>query len=83
MRGILIVFENGESRVEELPKDMLHLALDRDNRLIVQHAGCVSNPLAVLEWNEAHSTWLMSPAGATARMRSRSAMAALCQSACF
>ena len=66
MRGLLIVFERGESRVEELPKDVLHLALDRDNRLIVQHAGCVSNPLAVLEWNEAQSTWLLSPAGGIA-----------------
>ena len=66
MRGLLIVFENGESRIEELPKDVLHLALDRDNRLIVQHAGCVSNPLAVLEWKEAQSTWLMSQAGGIA-----------------
>ncbi len=66
MRGLLIVFEGGESRVEELPKDVLHLAQDRDSRLVVQHAGCVSNPLAVLEWNEAHSTWLLSLAGGVA-----------------
>ena len=66
MRGLLIVFEGGESRVEELPKDVLHLAQDRDSRLVVQHAGCVSNPPAVLEWNEAHSTWLLSLAGGVA-----------------
>lgn len=66
MRGLLIVFESGKGRVEELPKDVLHLALDRDERLIVQHAGCVSNPLAALEWNEAQSTWLLTPAAGTA-----------------
>src|SRR4029453_13583051 len=65
MRGILIVFESGESRVEQLPKGVLHLGLDRDNRLIFQHAGCVSDPLAVLEWSETQSTWLMSQAGGT------------------
>jgi ABC-type multidrug transport system ATPase subunit len=67
MRGLLIVFESGKGRVEELPKDILHLALDRDERLLVQHAGCVSNPLAVLEWNEAQSTWLLTPSAGTAK----------------
>ncbi|HEY5704959.1 MAG TPA: ATP-binding cassette domain-containing protein [Terrimicrobiaceae bacterium] len=65
MRGLLIIFENGASRVEELSKEVLHLALDGGKGLIVQHAGCVSNALAVLEWNDAQSSWLLSPAAGT------------------
>jgi ABC transport system ATP-binding/permease protein len=65
MRGLLIIFEGNSSRLEELLKDTLHLGVDRENRLIVRHAGCISDPLAVLEWNEAQGTWVLSPTGGT------------------
>ena len=59
MRGLLIVFEGNASRIEELLKDALHVGVDRENRLVVQHAGCISDPLAVLEWSEAQGTWIL------------------------
>jgi ABC-type multidrug transport system ATPase subunit len=65
MRGLLVIFEKGEGRTEELPKDTLHLAWDQENRLILQHPGCVSNPLAAVAWNEAQGTWLMSSTSGT------------------
>jgi hypothetical protein len=65
MRGLLIVFERNASRVEELLKDALHVGVDRENRLVVQHAGCISDPLAVLEWSEAQGTWILSATGGT------------------
>jgi ABC transport system ATP-binding/permease protein len=65
MRGLLIVFEGHASRVEELLKGALHVGVDRENRLVIQHAGCISDPLAVLEWSEAQGTWVLSPTGGT------------------